>query len=85
MDTLLSYEHFWLVVSLAFIAAGLFVSICRKATERFSRKAMLERSVDWSQERVERFARFKEDYEGTLGNLDIVLRCMEGCPGVGLS
>ena len=79
MDALLSYEHFWLVVSLAFIAAGLFVSICRKATERFSRKAMLERSVDWSQERVERFARFKEDYEGTLGNLDIVLRCIISC------
>lgn len=79
MDALLSYEHFWLVVSLAFIAAGLFVSICRKATERFSRKALLERSVDWSQERVERFARFKEDYEGTLGNLDIVLRCVISC------
>lgn len=80
MDALLSYEHFWLVVSLAFIAKGLFVSICRKATERFSRKALLERSVDWSQERVERFARFKEDYEGTLGNLDIVLRCViSGC------
>ena len=79
MDALLSYEHFWLVVSLAFIAAGLFVSICRKATERFSRKALLERSVDWSQERVERFARFKEDYEGTLGNLDIVLRCIISC------
>ena len=79
MDALLSYEHFWLVVSLAFIVAGLFVSICRKATERFSRKAMLERSVDWSQERVERFARFKEDYEGTLGNLDIVLRCIISC------
>ena len=79
MDALLSYEHFWLVVSLAFIAKGLFVSICRKATERFSRKALLERSVDWSQERVERFARFKEDYEGTLGNLDIVLRCVISC------
>ena len=79
MDALLSYEHFWLAVSLAFIVAGLFVSICRKATERFSRKAMLERSVDWSQERVERFARFKEDYEGTLGNLDIVLRCIISC------
>ncbi|MCH2583858.1 MAG: hemolysin family protein, partial [Planctomycetes bacterium] len=79
MDALLSYEHFWLVVSLAFIASGLFISICRKATERFSRKALLERSVDWSQERVERFARFKEDYEGTLGNLDIVLRCVISC------
>ena len=79
MDALLSYEHFWLVVSLAFIAEGLFISICRKATERFSRKALLERSVDWSQERVERFARFKEDYEGTLGNLDIVLRCVISC------
>jgi len=79
LDALLSYEHFWLAVSLAFIAAGLFISICRKATERFSRKALLERSVEWSQERVERFARFKEDYEGTLGNLDIVLRCVISC------
>ena len=79
MDALLAYEHLWLVVSIAFIAAGLFISICRKATERFSRKALLERSVDWSQERVERFARFKEDYEGTLGNLDIALRCVISC------
>ena len=79
LDALLSYEHFWLVVSLAFIAGGLFISICRKATERFSRKALLERSVDWSQDRVDRFARFKEDYEGTLGNLDIVLRCVISC------
>lgn len=40
---------------------------------------MLERAVDWSPERIERFSRFKEDYEGTLGNLDIVLRCIISC------
>ena len=74
-----SFSELWLLVSLVLIGAGLFISICRKATERFSRKTLLERSVDWSPERVERFARFKEDYEGTLGNLDIVVRCVISC------
>ena len=69
-----SFSELWLLVSFILIGAGLFISICRKATERFSRKALLERSVDWGPERVERFARFKEDYEGTLGNFDIVVR-----------
>ena len=74
-----SFSELWLLVSLVLIGAGLFISICRKATERFSRKTLLERSVDWSPELVERFSRFKEDYEGTLGNLDIVVRCVISC------
>ena len=74
-----SFSELWLLVSLVLVGAGLFISICRKATERFSRKTLLERSVDWSPERVERFARFKEDYEGTLGNFDIVVRCVISC------
>ena len=74
-----SFSELWLLVSLILIGAGLFISICRKATERFSRKTLLERSVDWGPERVERFSRFKEDYEGTLGNFDIVVRCVISC------
>jgi putative hemolysin len=69
-----AYDPVWLAVAVAFLIPTLLVAICRRALDRASRKALLERVPESQEKRWESSLSHKDDYEETLKGMNFVLR-----------
>ena len=71
-----SYEPLWLALALLFLVAAVFVAICRRALENYSRKALLLPLGPHQHKAFEEMLGDDDDYVDTLERIEFFLRAL---------